>query len=169
NYRVALTITDPDNGEKRFSNFSFRVVAEQPSASEFWDIYADGLGDYVSSGQSDYERGLTYLAAGSTSKAAEWFRRAVQKNPSNEKARSRLADFYFNQRDFAKVAELYSHAGVTPDTDDETVLNVPESLDKTGNTRKAADLVEAVLALSPECGPLYLTLAFSYYRLDYSG
>src|SRR5207249_841816 len=124
--------------------------------SEFWDIYADRLGDYVSSGQSDYERGLTYLAAGSTSKAAEWFRRAVQKNPSNEKARSRLADFYFNQRDFAKVAELYSHAGVTSDTADETVLNVAESLDKTGNTRKAADLVESALAIRPASGPLYL-------------
>jgi GWxTD domain-containing protein len=169
NYRVAITITDPDNGEKRFSNFSFRVVAEQPSASEFWDIYADGLGDYVSSGQSDYERGLTYLAAGSAPKAAEWFRRAVQKNPSNEKARSRLADFYFSQRDFAKVAELYSHAGVTSDTADETVLNVAESLDKTGNTRKAADLVESALAIKPASGPLYLALASYYQRLGNPG
>src|SRR5213079_1354210 len=89
----------------------------------------------------------------------------VQKNPSNEKARSRLADFYFNQRDFAKVAELYSHAGVTSDTADETVLNVAESLDKTGNTRKAADLVESALAIRPASGPLYLALASYYQRL----
>src|SRR5439155_22245398 len=77
--------------------------------------------------------------------------------------------FYFSQRDFAKVAELYSHDGVTSDTADETVINVAESLDKTGNTRKAADVVESALAIKPASGPLYLALAFYYQRFGNAG
>jgi hypothetical protein len=169
NYRVAITVTDPESGKKGFSNFSFRIVPEQPSPSEFWDVYDDELAQYVSSGESDYQRGLTYLAAGNGAQAGEWFRRAIQKDPKNEKARGRLADFYFSQRDFARVAELYSQTGVSSDTTEQTILNVAESLDKIGNTRKAADMVESALTVRSASGPLYLALASYYQRLGNTG
>src|SRR3989442_2779922 len=168
NYRMAITVTDRETHEKRFDSLSFHIVTKQNSPLDAWDIYDDGLVDYVTKGESDYERGLTYLATGRAPEAADWFRRALQKNPNHEKARARLVDFYFSQRDFSRVVELYSRTALTAQTEDGTILNVADSLDKIGNTRKAADLVESALTIKPASGPLYLALASYYQRLGNS-
>jgi GWxTD domain-containing protein len=165
NYRLVVTVTDPENQQKRFGSLAFHVVPDQPSQMDAWDITDDGLAGYISKGDADYERGLTYLAADNGAQAAECYRSALQKNPHHEKARSRLADFYLTQSEFAKILELYSQAIVTPQTEDGTILDVAESFDKTGNTRKAADWVESAVKVKPASGPLYMALASYYQRL----
>jgi GWxTD domain-containing protein len=164
NYRMAITVTDPETQQKRFGSFSFHIVSDQASPLDAWDAY-DDLADYVKTGQAEYERGLTYLLAADPKQAAQWFTKALKKNPNNEMARARLADFYFSQRDFAKVLELYSQMVVTPQTEEETILNVADSFDKTGNVKKAADVVESAIAVKPASGPLYLALSSYYQRL----
>jgi GWxTD domain-containing protein len=164
NYRMAITVTDPETQQKRFASLSFHIVSEQASPLDAWDAY-DDLADYVKTGQAEYERGLSYLFTGDQQQAAAWFAKAVKRNPGNDLARARLADFYFSQREFARVVELYSQMVVTAQTEEETILNVADSFDKIGNTKKAANVVESALTVKPTSGPLYLALSSYYQRL----
>jgi len=164
NYRMAITVTDPETQTKRFGSFTFHIVSEQGSPLDAWDTL-DDLADYVKTGEAEYDRGLTYLLAGDQTQAAQWFAKAVKRNPNNDMARGRLADYYFSQRQFAKVVELYSQMVVTAETEEETILNVADSFDKIGNTKKAATVVESALVVKPSSGPLYLALSAYYQRL----
>jgi hypothetical protein len=162
-YRLMITLADPHSQQKRFSTLHFNIVSEDPSSSESWWINDDGLAEYVSSGQADLDRGLTYLVSGQEKVAAGSFQDALGKNPHNERARARLIDYYFRQREFAKVVELFSQTAVTAQTEDGTVLNVADSLDRTGKPKNAVALLESALNVKPPSGPLYLALA-SYYQ-----
>ena len=165
NYRMALTITDPETHEKRFGSLSFHVVSDTPSPMDAWDIYDDKLADYANKGEADYDFGVTCLAQGNKPLAAKALQEALKKNPKNDLARARLVDIYFSQQIYDKVIELYSQPALTPATEDQTIISLSDSFDKTGNTKKAADIVESAIVLKPQSGPLYLALASYYTRL----
>ena len=163
NYRLTITLADPQSQQKRFSVMRFNIVSENPSSSESWWINDDALAEYATSGQADFDRASTYVAGGQDKVAAGFFQDALRENPHNERARARLIDYYFRQREFAKVIELFSQTAVTAQTEEGTVLNVADSLDKTGHPGNAVTLLESALNLKPPSGPLYLALA-SYYQ-----
>jgi GWxTD domain-containing protein len=163
NYRLTISLTDPGAQQKRFSTMPFVIVSDSPSPSDTWRIDDDALAEYVTSGQADLDRGLTYLAKGETQTATASFVEALRKNPANERARARLVDYYFAQRDFGKVVDLFSHSEVTAQTEEGTILTVADSLDRTGKANKAVDLLESALKVKPPSGPLYLALG-SYYQ-----
>ena len=165
NYRMALTITDPETREKRFGALAFHVVTDSGSQLEAWDIYDDKLADYVNKGEADYDFGVTCLAQNDTPCASKALQESLKKNPKNDLARARLVDIYFHQQAYDKVIQLYAQPAVTAQTEDQTIVNLSDSFDKTGNTKKAADIVEAAITLKPESGPLYLALATYYQRL----
>ena len=165
NYRMALTVSDPDTHEKRFGTLSFVISPSDSSPKEAWDVYDDKLLEYVNKGQSDYEFGLSCLAQEDKVDAERAWLAALQKNPQHEMARAKLVDFYFTQQAYDKVAQLYARVPVTAKTDDQTVIGISDSFDKSGNTRKAADVVEFAITLKPESGPLYLALSSYYQRL----
>jgi GWxTD domain-containing protein len=165
NYRLAITVSDATKHDKRFGSLAFHVVSDQGSQLDAWDIVDDKAAEYLTSGEADYDRGLTFAAAGEAQKAAAWFQKALQRNAGNEKARSKLAGFYFSQGEFAKTLGLYSQVTVDAQTEDETILNVADSWSRTGNPRKAADWVESALKVKPASGPLYLALADYYGKL----
>jgi len=83
----------------------------------------------------------------------------------DDDALSHLVDAYFSQQAYDKVIQLYSQPAVTPATEDQTIISLSDSFDRTGNTKKAADIVESAIALKPQSGPLYLALASYYTRL----
>ena len=163
NYRLTITLADPHSQQKRFSLLRFNIVSEGPSSSDSWWINDDALAEYVTSGQADFDRALTYIAGGQDQVAAGFFQDALRVNPHNDRARARLVDYYFRQREFAKVVELFAQTAVTAQTEEGTVLNVADSLDKTGHPGNAVALLESALNLKPPSGPLYLALA-SYYQ-----
>jgi GWxTD domain-containing protein len=165
NYRLAITIADAGNHEKRFGSLAFHIVTDQGSQLDAWDVVDDKAADYITSGEADLDRGLTFLAPGQALQAAGCFQRALERNAGNDKARSKLAAYYFNQGEFLKTLDLYSQTPVDARTEDETILNVADSWSKTGNPRKAADWVESALKVKPASGPLYLALASYYQRL----
>jgi len=165
NYRMALTLTDPDTREKRFGSLAFHVVTDSGSQLDAWDIYDDKLVDYVNKGEADYDFGVTCLAQDDKPAATKALQEALKKNPKNDLARARLVDVYFSQQAYDRVIELYSQPALTPSTDDQTIISLSDSFDKTGNTKKAADIVESAIALKPQSGPLYLALASYYTRL----
>ena len=165
NYRMALTLTDPDTREKRFGSLAFQVVSDSGSQLDAWDIYDDKLVDYVNKGEADYDFGVTCLAQDDKPAAIRALEEALKKNPKNDLARARLVDVFFSQQAYDKVIELYSQPALTPTTDDQTIISLSDSFDKTGNTKKAADIVESAITLKPQSGPLYLALAAYYQRL----
>jgi GWxTD domain-containing protein len=165
NYRMAITVTDPESHAKTAATMTFRILSSSGAPSAAWDISDPELAKYVTSGSADFDRGLAYLAAGDQPAAAEHFRSSLEKNPNNELVRARLVEYYFGQQNFAQVAKLFDHIAVTKDTAEDTLLRVADSLDKTGNVKQAAAFLETALSVKGPSGPLYLTLANYYQKL----
>lgn len=165
NYRMNITVSDPETHARTSTAFNFRVLSNSGAPTSAWDVTDPELARYVTSGGADFDRGLAYLAAGNQAAAAEHFRSSLEKNPNNELVRARLVEYYFGQQNFAQVAKLYDHIPVTKETQEDTVLRVADSLDKTGNLKQAADFLESALSIKGPSGPMYLTLAGYYQKM----
>jgi GWxTD domain-containing protein len=163
NYRLTISVTDPITRQRHSDTMSFQIVGENSSPADMWLIDDDGLADYVTSGQSDFDRGLAYLAKGNSQVAVACFTEALHKDPAHERARARLADYYFQQHQFGKVVDLFAHNEVTSKTEEVTILAVADSLDRTGRSSQAVNLLESALRVKPPSGPLYLALG-TYYQ-----
>ena len=165
NYRMAITVTDPETHAKAATTMTFRVLSNSGAPTAAWDVTDPEVAKYVTSGGADFDRGLAYLSAGNQAAAADHFRLSLEKNPANELVRARLVEYYFAQQNFAQVAKLYDHIPVTKETAEDTLLRVADSLDKTGNVKQAAAFLETALSVKGPSGPLYLTLASYYQKL----
>lgn len=164
NYKLVVTLSDPTEHEQAYSSLNFRLG---PSAEPFrsWGIddRDDTLKD-AKSGTSDYERGLCYLAAGQNAPASEALRRALEKNANSQEALTSLVDAEFSRQAYGEVAKYAARVTLTDQTQERTILHMAESLDKTGDTKKAIALLESALKARPATGPMYLTLAQYYER-----
>jgi len=163
-YRLAVTVLDPSTQKKRFTAFTFKIVNDDPSPSESWRLEDGELKEYVTSGEAELDRGLTYLSQAKNQLAADCFTQALHYNPSNERARMRLGEYYFQQQQYAKVVDLFAHSEITPATDESTILHVATSFDKTGQPTKAVTFLESALKVKDPSGPLYLALSDSYQQ-----
>lgn len=162
-YRLSISLTDPEIQQKRFDTMTFQIVAEKNSASDMWQIDDEGLKDYLTGGQSDFDRGLLYQYRGENEKAVAAFSEALRRDPNHERARARLTEYYFQRQDFPKVVDLFAHTQVTEKTDEGTILAVADSLDRTGRSSQAVDLLESALKVKAPSGPLYIALG-TYYQ-----
>src|SRR6266700_982326 len=161
NYRLVVSVTDPDSPQKVYSSLNFRVYGVPGAAAPF-DVYDPELGDEISKGVPEFNRALCYLAAEDKDSAIRWFKAALNKDPGNEIARSRLAELYFAKPDYAAVAALFSRSPVTKETDEEAILHAAESMAKTGDIPRAISFLESALTVGNTSGPLYLALAGVY-------
>jgi GWxTD domain-containing protein len=164
NYRLLVSLNDPDSTQKVYSSLNFRVFNQSGAAPPF-DITDPDLAQDVSKGVPQFDRALAYLAQGDKNSALTWFKVAVARNPANEIARSRLAELYFAKQDYASVAELFSRSPVTPETDEQAILQGAESMAKTGSVNRAISLLEGAINQRNKSGPLYMALA-GYYRSE---
>jgi tetratricopeptide (TPR) repeat protein len=108
---------------------------------------------------------MCYWAAGDKVSAERWFRTALQKDVSNQDALAKLVELYFGQNAFAKIAELYIRVPFTEKTEEQTILRVAESLDKTGNVKQAISALESALTTKQNSGPIYLMLSSCYQEM----
>jgi GWxTD domain-containing protein len=164
NYHLAVTVSDPETQQKAYSSLNFRIVTER-SLSPTWYLPDPSTGESLSNGSWDYERATCYEARGDKRLAELSFRRALQKNSGNQDAVAKLVDLYFEQQAFAKVAELSQLAPPTDKTQEQTVLRMAESLEKTANVKLAVTLLESALRNKQSSGPLWLMLASCYQEL----
>lgn len=162
NYRLMVSVSEPDNLRKVYSSLSFHV-SQAPNQPRVFDIFDPDLAEEVTTGLFDFDRAQCYLAQNDKESAIKWFKAALARNPGNEVARSRLAGLYFAKQDYADVAALFSRTPITQETDEETVLRASESMAKTGNVPQAIKFLENAMALRKPSGPLYIALA-GYYR-----
>jgi len=162
NYRLVMTLRDPENGSKAYGSLSFGVYTSTSTAPAF-DVSDDQIADSMKAGTIDYQRAVCYVARGDKARATEWFEKAHAKNSNDERYRNRLIELYFDQQKYGKVVELYAASGLDDSTDEQTIVRIAESFDRTGDLRKAVGVMESGTTLKPASGPLLLGLA-EYYR-----
>jgi len=162
NYMMSISINQSGTPQPAFSTLAFSV---SPGAAtpDVWDLIDSTLAKDAASGLVDSERALCLLAQGKADEARPWFRRALNRNHSDEIARSRLVDAYYARKEYAAIMSLYKDAGITDQSDPQTILQIAESFGQTGGIRDAISLLESALSSRQENGPLYLALA-GYYR-----
>ena len=161
NYRLVVSVADVGS-EKVYSSLNFRV-SSLASAAPVFDIYAPDLSEEVSKGLPEFDRALCYLAQNDKDSAIRWFKASLAKNPTNEIARSRLAELYYDREAYADVAALFSRTPITGETDEQAILRGAESMAKTGSLNHAISLLENAITFRKTSRPLYLALA-NYYR-----
>jgi GWxTD domain-containing protein len=162
NYRLVMTLRDPETQAKVFGSLAFSVYTTSSSAPA-WDVSDDSVAASIGNGIADFQRAQCYLAFGDKVQAVEWLERAHAKNPSDERFRNKLVELYFGRQEYAKVAGLYASSGITQSTDEQSILRIAESFDRSGDAKKAVAVMEAGTNLNPSSGPLLLGLA-EYYR-----
>ncbi len=160
NYRLAITVTDSDSGQKAFTSFSFRVGGEE--APPGIDL-AEDAGNSPP-GTSESMRATVYASQGNFESANEWMRKALDQDPNNEEYRSHLADHYFYTKEYSSVVKLYAGHPVSEKTPDQTVLHLAQSISNIGNMNEASKMLEAVLNQRKGSAPLYLILADFYEK-----
>ena len=161
-YRMAITVTDPTTRDKSVASFLFRV-SDREGSLPIWDVTDPDATEESRNGKRDYERALCYLSQGNQREAIASLQKAYNKNP-DEQTRAKLVDLLYAQKAYSEVADLYWRGGVTPQTDDETILQIAESLNHLGQVSKSIQLLESVLS-SRQSSVLYLDLA-KYYQLS---
>jgi GWxTD domain-containing protein len=167
NYMLTLSVDRPDTRQKGFGTLIFKILGNTANL-EPWDVADPSIAKDAQTGTLDQDRGLCYLTQGQVDQSRFWFRRALDRDHSNDAARARLVDAYFAKRDYAAVAALFDDAGITEETDSATIIRIADSLRQTGSTNKAVSLLERTLQTRPEDGPLYLALAGCYQQMGNS-
>ncbi len=165
NYRLVMTLRDPATKEKVFGTLPFGIYSTATSAASApaWDVSDDSIADNFKNGTAYYQRALCYLAFEDKVHAIANLEKAYAKNPADELFRGKLVELYFGQQHYDRIAQLYGVTGITQATDEQTILRVAESFDKTGDAKKALVVMESGATLKPSSGPLQLALA-GYYR-----
>ena len=162
NYRLVMTLHNPETQEKVYGSLSFSVYTTSTPVPA-WDVSDDGIAATIANGTADYQRALCYLVLGDKQHAADFLQSAHARNPEEERFRNKLVELYFGRQEYAKIAALYAGNGITPTTDEQTILRVAESFEKSGDVNKAVTVMEAGTKLNPSSGALLLSLA-EYYR-----
>jgi tetratricopeptide (TPR) repeat protein len=158
-----MTLRDPETRVKIFGSLAFSVYTTTSSSAAAWDVFDESVAASIGTGVADFQRAQCYLAFGDKAQGIEWLERAHAKNPNDERFRNKLVELYFGRQEYAKVAGLYASNGITQSTDEQSILWIAESLDRTGDAKKAVAVMEAGTNLNPSSGPLLLGLA-EYYR-----
>lgn len=162
NYRLVMTIRDPESQAKVFGATTFGVTLGSVSPPA-WDISDDKLADSIRNGSLDFQRASCYLASGDKVRAAQWLATAFTKSPGTEQYRNKLIELYFEQQKYPSVTELYAKGGLSEATDDQTIVRIAQSYEKAGELTKAIAVMESGTSLKPASSPLLLALA-DYYR-----
>jgi tetratricopeptide (TPR) repeat protein len=161
-YRMAITVSDPVTHERTVATFQFRITDRDPSPPA-WDVMDPQVGEDSKTGKREYERALCYLSQKDSDHATTHLRKAFEKEPSDQ-TRNKLIEVLYSRQAFDDVISLSSHGGVTGASDEETVLQVAESLNRTGQVAKSIELLESAVKVH-QSSVLYLGLA-RYYQVS---
>ena len=163
NYLFTVSVSHAGSPQKAHSELAFQILSETPGASPL-DVDEPAIDADEAKGVLDQERALCYAAQGLTNDARIWFRIALHKDHGNEIARAQLVDAYYTLKAYSAVVSLLDDAGITTNTDSDTLVKVAESLLSTGNSSRALSILQDAIKLRPQDGPLYLALADYYHQ-----
>jgi GWxTD domain-containing protein len=163
-YLLTVSASHPGTTQKAQSQLSFQIRGDEPPSSPL-DFDEPAIDEDEAKGVLDQQRALCYLAQGLATEARYWFRLALHKDHGNEAARAHLVDAYYSLKAYSAVVSLLADAGVTGDTDSETLVKIAESLLNTGDPSKALSFLQDAILSRPKDGPLYLALADCYRQM----
>ncbi len=158
NYRLVMTLRDPESQSKSFRSINFSVVTAGGLVPA-WNITEAA----PAPGEMAWQRALCYSTQDKKQEALEWFRSAYTQDPLNERFRDKLIDLYFDRKDYGNVVQLYSRGGLRESTDEQTIVRLAESFLQLGDQAKAVAVMESGVTLNPKSATLQLGLA-DYYR-----
>lgn len=161
-YRMAITVTDPATHSRSVASFQFRI-SDTGASPPAWDITDPEAAEDVRTGTRDYQRALCYISQGDQQRAIAYLQTAYSKSPA-EPTRDKLVSLLYSRQAFDQVAQLYRQAGVSPQTDEQTILEIAESLSHLGQVAKSIQLLESELP-ARQSSALYLSLA-RYYQVS---
>lgn len=164
NYLFTVSVTGAESGLRAHSELSFQILEDTPALSPV-DVDEPGIEDDQARGIRDQQRALCYLAEGLPNEARSWFRIALHKDHANDIARANLVEAYFALKAYSAVVSLLDDAGVTPDTDSDTLVKIGESVLKTGDTARALSFLQDAARNRPQFAPLYAALADCYRQM----
>lgn len=160
NYRLAITVTDPLTHKRSVAGFQFRI-ADLGASAPTWDISDPQAAEDVRTGRRQYERALCYIFQGDQKAALSYLQNSYSRNP-DEQTREKLVDVLYSRQAFAEIGDLYSRTGITPRTDEDTIVKMAESLNRLGEVTKSIQLLESALSVRQASSTLYLSLAHYY-------
>jgi GWxTD domain-containing protein len=163
-YILTVSVSHPGTPQKAYSSLALDITSEPPDTRP-WDVDEPGIETDEAKGILDQERASSYLAEDQPTQARLWFRLALSKDHSDDVARARLVQAYYNLNAYSAVVSLFQDAGITRNTDSSTIAQIAESLSKTGSSSKAVSLLQNTIHSRPEDGPLYLALADCYQAM----
>lgn len=164
NYILTVSVTGANGQQRAHSTLPLRIASDVP-LSVPWDVDEPDIAADESKGVLDQQRALCYLANGDQTNARRWFRVALSKDHNDDIARARLVEAYYSLNAYSAVVSLLNDSGVTPTTDSGTIVQIAESLRKTGAPEKAVSLLQDTIRSRPDEGPLYLALADSFQQI----
>jgi len=159
-YRMAVTVTDPTTHTRAVGGFQFRIADNQASIPS-WDVVDPDALEDVQKGKRDFQRALCYIFQKDEQQAAVYLQSAYSKN-RDEATRDKLVDILYSRSAFDRVADLYKQGGISPQTDEKTILDIAESLNRLGQVSKSIQVLETALP-SHQSSALYHGLA-RYYQ-----
>ncbi|HEY2139132.1 MAG TPA: GWxTD domain-containing protein, partial [Chthoniobacterales bacterium] len=106
NYMLTVTVKQGATSGPAFTSLNFSVLGNAPAIG-VWDISDPSLQKDLQTGLADQDRALCYLAQGKKDEARVWFRRALDRDRTNDVARARLVDAYYARKDYGAVISLY--------------------------------------------------------------
>lgn len=161
NYRLVVTATDAQTGQKAYTDLMFRIVPfSQPA--EMWTAYdAQGVGAR-SDAMDDYKRGLSALAQAQNDVAEACFRRALATDAGYLPALDRLVDVLTQSNKLAEVAALANEHPPTRELNEQTAILMAEANGAVGKPDAGVQLLEAELKIQAPNQQLYLALAKLY-------
>jgi len=162
NYRLAITVQDPETQQSAYGSLNFVVRAGDADPAVF-DLFDDEPSGSVRS-VADLQRGLCHLSQGRKAEAMALLERAVGDEAVLEQARSRLVELYQQEQAYDKTAALTAKHPITAGTEERTVVIIAESFAKLSQTAKAIEILETALRLREPTRTLYLGLASLHHR-----
>lgn len=159
-YRLAITVMDPATHTRAVAGVQFRIADNQASIPA-WDVVDPDALEDVQKGTRDFQRALCYVFAKDEQQAAVYLQSAYSKN-RDEATRDQLVDILYSRQAFDRVAELYKQGGITPQTSEQAILDIAESLNRLGQSSKSIQVLESALP-TRQSSALYMGLA-RYYQ-----
>ena len=165
NYRLVVTVSDPETKQKTFGAMNFQIVSTLTDPSNTWYVFDETADAQEKVGEDEYDRALCYIAAGNHDKALPLLAAALEHNPGNQDAVGRLVGLYFDKKDYVKVASLYPKFAVSKGTNEQTVLQMADALHRAGKLPEAVHLLETTISSRESSGPLLLALSSCYRQM----
>ncbi len=147
-YRLIINLRQAGSSEVVASaNMPLRISPDKSDLPLYFDSDIQALGR---PGIVAYMRALEASSQKNDPAATDYFRQALEQNPSNTFAGQDLVQLYFSQRKYAPIADLYKRLGIAAfKASPVTLAQIALSFRQSGDADQARSVIAAGLGIYP--------------------